>query len=276
MRTRTIVSMILIISLVSGCGKVKKKSIRFSQAYRDERNDIEYYERPEGFYKKYFDEMIEEAKEVIPEEVKKITTFKVDIEQYYQTRKNRADYKELIDGGTLDCEIQVDKIECDVDSMTYINCRALEYNPDFPEEENPQGILLWLMVEMHVMGTNQSTGEYIDDVFLSPFQVARQGMTMTEDGSEIIDEGHLEFDCSFLNTSCFKFCYWQIPLQYTQKPHKPILDKYCNAIACKYEYDALFEKYEPFYTVYSFHMDYDKVWSIEKFQKKYTYSKNEH
>ena len=252
----------LMLFSMTGC---KNKGVRFS-VYDESEHD--FYPRAAGFYKEYFDGMIEEAKKEIPDVIKDITTYKVDIEQ-------KSDYGYIKDSHRK-YEIDVDEISCDVDTMTRSEYYTLIHQKD-KSAKNPQGLLLCLEVQVHVVGTDKSTGEHIDDTFISAVNVTRQGMMMTKDGSEIVDEGKVYCDFSFFNACYLTVTYYEPlnePIYSVEKLnsvehewHKTLLDReYIKSIATCYDWNELEQDPENRYVEYInigyFEHDGGKMWKI--------------
>lgn len=252
---------------MTGC---KNKGVRFN-VYDESEHD--FYPRSAGFYKEYFDGMIEEAKKEIPDVIKDITTYKVDIEQ-------KSDYGYIKDSHRK-YEIDVDEITCDVDTMTRSSYLTLEYQKK-KSAKNPQGLLLCLQVQVHVVGTDKATGEHIDDIFISGVNVTRQGMMMSKDGSEIVDEGEVYCDFSFFNACYYIVTYYE-PLD---KPiysveemnsvehawHETFLDReYIKSIDAHYNWDEIEQDPENRYIEYVTSGHYEgKLWEFNAPQKEFS------
>lgn len=254
----------LMLFSMTGC---KNKGVRFD-VYDESEHD--FYPRAAGFYKEYFDGMIEEAKKEIPDVIKDITTYKVDIEQ-------KSDYGYIKDSHRK-YEIDVDEISCDLDSITFGSYYLLSYDKS-KEAKNPQGLTIGLKVEVHVIGTDKATGEHIDDIFISGVNVSRQGMMMTKDGSEIVDAGKVYCDFSFFNACYYIITYYE-PLDkpiYTvealnnveHKCHETFLDReYIKSIETNYDWNELEQDPENRYVEYVnlgyFEHDGGKMWKINE------------
>lgn len=242
MKPKTTIALLLMTALLlTGCGKEKeteKKSKKAkssesiqSQEQSDTENDdfsvppasetrhfniwdddthIEY-KREKGFYTKYCDEMIDEAKKRLPDEINKITVYKVDTEKiskYDGSIRVRDQF-----------DIAVSGIQCDLDSVKCIVAQTMTQDS---WSDKPTGIVLLLTADVHVTGTRSDTGAMVDETYVSSFIVSRMGMTMTMDASEILDEGTIEFDFQYLNTCYGYFEYW---ISSDQLPDKKLLDE---------------------------------------------------
>lgn len=162
----------------------------------DDETHIEY-KREDGFYTEYCEEMIEEAKKRLPDEISKITVYKVNTEKrskYESTIQVKDQY-----------ELSVADISCDLESMKCLEAKTMTTDG---WADKPTGIVLLLSVNVHVVGTRVDTKEVIDETYVSSFIVSRMGMTMTMDASEILDEGEIAFNFQHLDTCYGYFEYW--------------------------------------------------------------------
>lgn len=162
----------------------------------DDETHIEY-KREKGFYSGYCEEMIEEAKKRLPDEISKITVYKVNTEKrskYESTIQVKDQY-----------ELNVADISCDLESMKCLEAKTMTTDG---WADKPTGIVLLLSVNVHVVGTRVDTKEVIDETYVSSFIVSRMGMTMTMDASEILDEGEIAFNFQHLDTCYGYFEYW--------------------------------------------------------------------
>lgn len=165
----------------------------------DDETHIEY-KREKGFYSGYCEEMIEEAKKRLPDEISKITVYKVNtrkISKYDSLTSVKDKY-----------DLRVSSISCDLDSVKCYEACTMTVDS---WSDKPTGIVLILGVNVRVVGTRTDTNEVIEETFISSFMVSRLGMTMTMDASEILDEGKLEFNYQYLDTCCGYFLYWISP-----------------------------------------------------------------
>lgn len=162
----------------------------------DDETHIEY-KREKGFYTKYCDEMIEEAKKRLPDEISKITVYKVNTERisrYDRTITVKDQY-----------DLNVSSISCDLDSVKCMEANTMTTDS---WSSKPTGIVLLLTVNVRVVGTRTDTKDVIEETYISSFIVSRMGMTMTMDASEILDEGEIAFNFQHLDTCYGYFEYW--------------------------------------------------------------------
>ncbi len=215
--------------LMSGCGKKAeqtKKSEKKTQTKQTEKGqtedteDIKFsvpsasetlrlevedeqripYERPREFFNPYFFEMIETAKEQLPDAVKRIKLYKTNLEI-------RSNYKGYLCRKDV-YEIDVSDISCELDSIRCLSAYAAVKERRL---EGDAGLVLHLCVNIHVVGTRMDTGEQIDDTFISTFLVSRLGMTMTMDGTEILNKGETECNFLYLDTCYGKLDHYEDP-----------------------------------------------------------------
>lgn len=212
--------------LMSGCGKKEKqtkKSEKTTQTKQTEKGQTEdteivkfsvpsasetqrlhvmdenymLYDWPSDFFDEYALEMIEEAKKQLPQAVQEITTYNVNVMKILHNNTKYSTEEKY--------EVAVDKIVCDVDSIKCMEA-FIKYRERWLDGDS--GLLLHLCVRVHVIGRRTDTGEMVDDTFLSTFLVSRMGMTMTMDGSEILDGGEIKCNFEHYLDTCFGYFYY--------------------------------------------------------------------